>query len=146
MRQPLWNLATDGQGRSGLGPSSAYIQRRDCILAWSVILSVHSADPIAEVKLLIPFCADLLIMKSITGFLKGHGNEADFLWFLHKLVPQRSLTLPFEPFRFWLRIRGDIRPFRQFFWCNNFYMINNYFTLNQNNLNLRAIGSKPEPR
>jgi hypothetical protein len=25
------------------------------------------------------------------------------------LVPHRSLTLPFEPFRFWLRIRGDIR-------------------------------------
>jgi hypothetical protein len=41
--------------------------------------------------------------------LKGHGNEADFLVFLQKLVPHRSLTIPFEPFRFWLRIRGDIR-------------------------------------
>ncbi len=41
--------------------------------------------------------------------LKGHGNEADFLGFLQKLGPQRSLTLPLEPFRFWLRIRGDIR-------------------------------------
>ena len=41
--------------------------------------------------------------------LKGHGNEANFLGFLQKLVPHRSLTLPFEPFRFWLRIRGDIR-------------------------------------
>jgi hypothetical protein len=41
--------------------------------------------------------------------LKGHGNEADFLGFWQKLVPQRSLTLPVEPFRFWLRIRGDIR-------------------------------------
>ncbi len=41
--------------------------------------------------------------------LRGHGNEADFLGFLQKLVPHRSLTLPFEPFRFWLRIRGDIR-------------------------------------
>jgi hypothetical protein len=38
-----------------------------------------------------------------------HGNEADFLGFLQKLVPNRSLTLPFEPFRFWLRISGDIR-------------------------------------
>ncbi len=37
--------------------------------------------------------------------LKGHGNDADFLRFLQKLVPHRSLTLPFEPFRFWLRIR-----------------------------------------
>ena len=41
--------------------------------------------------------------------LKGHGNEVDFLGFLHKSVRHRSLTLHFEPFRFWLRIRGDIR-------------------------------------
>jgi hypothetical protein len=40
--------------------------------------------------------------------LKGHGNGADLLGFLQKLVPHRSLTLPFEPFRFWLRICGDI--------------------------------------
>ncbi len=40
--------------------------------------------------------------------LKEHGNEADFLGVLQKLVPQRSLTVPFEPFRFWLRIRWDI--------------------------------------
>ncbi len=41
--------------------------------------------------------------------LKGHGNEADFfLGFLQKLVPHESLTLPFDPFRFWPRIRGDI--------------------------------------
>jgi hypothetical protein len=41
--------------------------------------------------------------------LKGSGNEADFLGFLQKLIPHRSLTLPFEPSRFWFRIRGDIR-------------------------------------
>ncbi len=41
--------------------------------------------------------------------LKGRGNEADFLEFLQKLVPHRPLTLRFEPFRFWLRICGDIR-------------------------------------
>jgi hypothetical protein len=41
--------------------------------------------------------------------LKGHGNEADFLGILHKSVRHRSLTLHFEQFRFWLRIRGDIR-------------------------------------
>jgi hypothetical protein len=40
--------------------------------------------------------------------LKGHGNEEDFLGFLQKLVPHRSLTLPFKPFRYWLQIRGDI--------------------------------------
>jgi hypothetical protein len=34
--------------------------------------------------------------------LKGHDNEADFLGFLQKLVPYIILTLPFEPFRFWL--------------------------------------------
>ncbi len=38
-----------------------------------------------------------------------HGNEVDFPRFLHKSVQHRSLTLHFEPFRFWLRIRGDIR-------------------------------------
>jgi hypothetical protein len=31
-------------------------------------------------------------------FLKGHGNDADFLGFLQKLVPHESLTLPFEQF------------------------------------------------
>ncbi len=36
---------------------------------------------------------------SISMPLKGHSNEADFLGFLHKLVPHRSLTLPFEQFR-----------------------------------------------
>jgi hypothetical protein len=41
--------------------------------------------------------------------LKGHGNEADFLGFLQKSVRHRFLTLHFEPFRFELRIRGDIR-------------------------------------
>ncbi len=41
--------------------------------------------------------------------LKGHGNEADFLGFLQKSVRHRFLTLHFVPFRFGLRIRGDIR-------------------------------------
>ncbi len=52
-----------------------------------------------------------IIMSSaikIPGTLKGHGNEADFLDVLQKLVPLRSLTLHFETFRFWLWIRGDI--------------------------------------
>jgi hypothetical protein len=31
-------------------------------------------------------------------YIKGHDNEADFLGFLQKLVPHRSLTLPFQPF------------------------------------------------
>jgi hypothetical protein len=48
-------------------------------------------------------------MYCILVHLKGHGNEADFLGFLQKLVPHESLTLPFGLFRFWLRIRGDIR-------------------------------------
>jgi hypothetical protein len=41
--------------------------------------------------------------------LKGHGNVADFLGFLEKSVQHRFLTLHFEPFRFGLRIFGDIR-------------------------------------
>ncbi len=50
-----------------------------------------------------------LLKTQSQEYVKGQGNEADFLWLLQKLVPHRSLTLPFEPFRFWLRIRGDIR-------------------------------------
>jgi hypothetical protein len=46
--------------------------------------------------------------KSELFHLKGHGNEVDFLEFLHKPVRHRSITLFFEPFRFWLQIRGDI--------------------------------------
>ena len=45
----------------------------------------------------------------IAPLLKGHGFEADFLGFLQKSVRHRFLTLNFEPFRFGLRIRGDIR-------------------------------------
>jgi hypothetical protein len=45
--------------------------------------------------------------------LKEHGNEADFLGFLQESVPHRSLTLPFEPFRYWLRLRRDIRNNRK---------------------------------
>ncbi len=32
-----------------------------------------------------------------------------FFDFLHKSVRHSSLTKPFDPFRFWLRILGDIR-------------------------------------
>jgi hypothetical protein len=32
----------------------------------------------------------------------GHGNEADFLGFLHKSVTHEHLTAPFKPFRFLL--------------------------------------------
>jgi hypothetical protein len=55
------------------------------------------------------FCTHLKFCNLRINILKGHGNEADFLGFLQKLGPHRSLTLPFEPFRFRLRIRGDIR-------------------------------------
>ncbi len=62
-------------------------------------------------------CAHLWLFKKMTTndpsvstveLKKEHGNEADFLRFLHKSVPHESLTLPFELFRFWLRIRRDI--------------------------------------
>jgi hypothetical protein len=42
-------------------------------------------------------------------YLKGHGNETDFLGFLQKSVPHRFLTEYFEPFRFGLHIHGDTR-------------------------------------
>ncbi len=43
---------------------------------------------------------DRITNFAAVAYLKGHGNEADFLGFLQKLVPHRSLTLHFEPFRF----------------------------------------------
>jgi hypothetical protein len=55
------NLLTDKRRHECLGSHlferyRAYIQRRDSIMAWGVILSVHGADPIAEAKLWIsPF-------------------------------------------------------------------------------------------
>jgi hypothetical protein len=49
------------------------------------------------------------MLLSEQHYIKGHGNEADFIGFLQKLVPHRSLTPTFKPFRFWLRIHGDIR-------------------------------------
>ncbi len=55
------------------------------------------------------WCHSAKVAIPVVPVLKGHGNEADFLGFLQKLGPHRSLTLPFEPFRFWLQIRGDIR-------------------------------------
>ncbi len=60
-------------------------------------------------KWAMAFVTPLAIWKWRNGgvLLKGHGNETDFLGFLQKLVPHESLTLPFEPFRFWLRIPGD---------------------------------------
>jgi hypothetical protein len=42
------------------------------------------------------------------AYLKGHGNEPDFPRFLLKSVMHRSLTLHFEPFRFWIWILADI--------------------------------------
>ncbi len=40
--------------------------------------------------------------------IKGTWQWGGFSVFLQKLVPHESFTLPFEPFRFWLRICGDI--------------------------------------
>ncbi len=55
-------------------------------------------------------CIPWLNMAALAPYddLKGHDNETDFLGFLQKSVPHESLTLPFEQFRFWLQIRGDI--------------------------------------
>ncbi len=52
---------------------------------------------------------DLALGRAVDVPLKGHGNEADFLGFLQKSVRHRFFSLNFEPFRFGLRIRGDIR-------------------------------------
>ena len=46
----------------------------------------------------VPHIAAIEIVSTLwLLFVKGHGNEADFLGFLQKLVPHESLTLPFGP-------------------------------------------------
>jgi hypothetical protein len=51
-----------------------------------------------------------MLAESIPGLLKRDMAMRRIFWgFCRKLVPQRSLALPFEPFRFRLRIRGDNR-------------------------------------
>jgi hypothetical protein len=40
---------TQVKAHFSIDPTWAFSQRRDCILAWRVIFSVHGADPIAEV-------------------------------------------------------------------------------------------------
>jgi hypothetical protein len=41
-----------------------------------------------------------VLRRRLGKLLKGHGNEADFLGFLHKPARHRSFTLHFEPFLF----------------------------------------------
>ncbi len=67
-----------------------------CSLLFLAVLARFVAQQPLRVKI-------LLFLSKECSKSKGHGNEADFLGFLQKLVPHRSLTLPFEPIRFWLR-------------------------------------------
>ncbi len=60
-------------------------------------------------RVVILFHFSSYVRASSPETLKKHSNEVDFLGFLHKSVRHRSLALHFEPFRFLLRIRGDIR-------------------------------------
>jgi hypothetical protein len=57
------------------------------------------------------YCERNIFVKkilNIKGHIKEHGNEPAFSMFLHKLLWPRSLTLLYKPFRFLLRILGDI--------------------------------------
>ncbi len=72
-----------------------------------LIIAVHEIYD--KSRKLIQHLLDKWQYYKLQYFLKGHGIEADFLRFLHKLVRHRSLTLHFEPFRFWLQILRDIR-------------------------------------
>jgi hypothetical protein len=89
-------------------PCPAYIIVKLVVLTF-VQFTVHKQT----MNLLFKTCRlrpqGIITVDNLFPRLKGHGNEADFLGFLHKLVPHRFITRPFEPFQFWLRIRGDIR-------------------------------------
>ncbi len=57
----------------------------------------------------LPYNLPILMAHRCPCAIKGHGNEAVFLGFLQKAVRHRLFTVHFEPFRFGLRIHGDIR-------------------------------------
>jgi hypothetical protein len=85
------------------------VQFRWCFWAWFLygFLKLYGRGMVFyQVFLLSPL---QFTVKWTVATLKGHGNEADFLGFLQKWVRHRFLALNFEPFRFGLRIRGDIR-------------------------------------
>jgi hypothetical protein len=67
---------------------------------YGIYLTFHNCSLLSSsyARVHLPMCTNL----------NGHGNEADFLGFLQKSVLHESLALPFEPFRFWFRICGDI--------------------------------------
>jgi hypothetical protein len=52
---------------------------------------------------------ELARMVFMLAKLKGTWQWGGFSWVFAEIVPHESFTLTFGPFRFWLRIRGDIR-------------------------------------
>jgi hypothetical protein len=75
----------------------------------SITSEEEEEDPLRPIHRLLSFSTSKSILVLDPLSLKGHGNEPDFPRFLHKSVRHRSHKLHFEPFRFWLRILGDIR-------------------------------------
>jgi hypothetical protein len=98
---------TNGKGHWGFLYSEKWLNGRRRIFP-EIALELDRLEP---KKLLLSanrkFALMQVKLKKIE-LLKGHGNEADFLGFLHKSVPHESLALPFKPFWFYLQIRGDI--------------------------------------
>jgi hypothetical protein len=84
------------------GSESYFYPSFFCIFFWLMSPSVFLGDVCIRTQ-------RAAAASRCTTNLKGHGNEADFLWFLQKLGRHRFLTVHFEPFRFRLRFRGDIR-------------------------------------
>ncbi len=77
------------------------------LLVWTSNTYLHMAASTFFLAATYLFLGHLLFKSKAANLSwKGHGNETDFLGFLHKPVRHRSLTLRFEPFRFWLQIRG----------------------------------------
>ncbi len=80
--------------------SAVYITELSRVPNFHCVLYLQYFSQLFLIVLFVCSCAFTDVYK--------HGNEADFLGFLQKSVPHESLALPFEPFRFWFRIRKDI--------------------------------------
>ncbi len=100
VRRPFWSKE---MYPAGVGNQHEYVGKQE----FKVLIENGQRLSFHVVSLAIHLSSGTKHFFSLIS-IKGHGSELNFPRFLHKSRWPRSLTLHFEPFRFWLRIRGDI--------------------------------------